>query len=160
MLVEIQRKLNEKPNVFCLAITFNSYWSKILKLSDGIKSLDPIEFQYALNIVARIISMNYHISLYDTAELLFNSLGKFKFHYSTSSNLIHECVKYIIRQYRARGEEIDHFVLLVDESLVIQTELESSGNKDIHQELRRNLLSEIMTMDDGRPLKVDLVMSG
>jgi hypothetical protein len=104
--------------------------------------------------------MNYHISLDMINRLLQCALKKLDVESVAASDLIHECVKYIIRQYRARGEEIDHFVLLVDESLVIQTELESSGNKDIHQELRRSLLSEIMTMDDGRPLKVDLVMSG
>ena len=187
MLVEMQRKFNEFPKVFCLALTFNrhvlkkikkisclkntyilyhiiktffSNWSKILKLPDSRNYLDPVEIQYAVNVVARIISMNYHISLDDTADLLLNVIGKFKIKSSTPSDLIHECVKYIIAQYRANGHEIDQFVLEVDESVVIQESLDPEGKLDIHRTLRECLLTRPMNMDDNLHLKVDLVMSG
>ena len=71
------------------------------------------------------------------------------------SDLIHECVK-----YRTNGKKIDQFVLLVDESVEIQTELDPDDKLDVHQTLRECLLTKPMLMDDGLPLKVDLVMSG
>ena len=137
-----------------------SNWTKILKIPDDIKSPYAVEFQYALNVVARIISMNYHISFDDTVDLLVDVVGKLKVKSSTASDFIHECVKYIIAQYRANGRQIDQFVLLVDESVAIQTELDSDNKLDIHQTLRDCLLTRPMMMDDGLHLKVDLVMSG
>ncbi len=68
-----------------------------MNIPDDIKSSPyAVEFQYALNVVARIISMNYHISFDDTVDLLVNVVGKLKVKSSTSSDLIHDCVKYII----------------------------------------------------------------
>jgi hypothetical protein len=104
--------------------------------------------------------MNYHISLDDSSDLLLVIVGNLKIKSSTASDLIHECVKYIIAQYRAKGERIDEFVLLVDESVAIQRALDKGEILDIHQTLRDSLLSRIMIMSDHRPLKVDLVMSG
>ena len=135
----------------------SSDWSEILQYT---AEINPIKFQYALNVVARIISMNYHISFDDTVDLLVDVVGKLKVKSSTASDFIHECVKYIIAQYRANGRDIDQFVLLVDESVAIQTELDSDNELDIHRTLRDCLLTRPMIMDDGLHLKVDLVMSG
>ena len=104
--------------------------------------------------------MNYHISFHKVETLLYNALKNFEFESVDPSDLIHECVKYIIAQYRANGRDIDQFVLLVDESVAIQTELDSDNKLDIHQTLRDCLLTRPMIMDDGLHLKVDLVMSG
>ena len=131
-----------------------------MKLPDSRNYLGPVDVQYAVNVVARIISMNYHISFDDTVDLLVDVVGKLKVKSSTASDFIHECVKYIIAQYRANGRDIDQFVLLVDESVAIQTELYSDNELDIHRTLRDCLLTRPMIMDDGLHLKVDLVMSG
>ena len=139
---------------------FLSYWTKILRIFDDIKSPDVVEFQYALNVVARIISMNYHLSLHKVERLLYPALKNIDVESVDASDLIHECVKYIIAQYRANGRQIDQFVLLVDESVAIQTELDADDKLDIHQTLRDCLLTRPMIMDDGLHLKVDLVMSG
>ena len=104
--------------------------------------------------------MNYHISLDDSSDLLLVIVGNLKIKSSTASDLIHECVKYIIAQYRAKGEAIDEFVLLVDESVAIQEVLDKGEILDIHQTLRDSLLSRPMFMNDDRQLRVDLVMSG
>jgi hypothetical protein len=104
--------------------------------------------------------MNYQISLDDSSDLLLSMIGKLKIKSSTASDLIHECVKYIIAQHRARGETIDQFVLLVDESVAIQDELDKDNMQDIHQTLRDCLLTRPTMNADGLHLKVDLVMSG
>ena len=131
-----------------------------MKLPDSRNYLDPIEIQYAINVVARIISMNYHISLSKVVDFLFPALKKMDDESVDASDLIHECVKYIIAQYRANGHEIDQFVLEVDESVVIQESLDPDGKLDIHRTLRECLLTRPMNMDDNLHLKVDLVMSG
>jgi len=104
--------------------------------------------------------MNYHICFKKVKRLLYFSLKNLDIESFDASDLIHECVKYIIRQYRASGKQIDDLVILVDESLAIQTKLDPDGKLDVHQVLRRSLLSEVMIMGDDIPLKVDLVMSG
>ena len=131
-----------------------------MKLPDALNYVDPVEFQYAVNVVARIISMSYHLSLHKVERLLYPALKNIDVESVDASDLIHECVKYIIAQYRANGQQIDQFVLLVDESVAIQTELDSDNKLDIHQTLRDCLLTRPMMMDDGLHLKVDLVMSG
>ena len=146
--------------LYHIIITLFSLWTKILKLPDSRNYLDPIEIQYAVNVVARIISMNYHISLDETNDLLLNVIGNLIIKSSTPSDLIHECVKYIIAQHRANGHEIDQFVLVVDESVVIQERLDPEGKLDIHLTLRNCLLTRPMIMDDNLHLKVDLIMSG
>ena len=88
-----------------------------MKLPDALNYVDPVEFQYAVNVVARIISMNYHIPLREVELLLCPALKKLDIESVDALDFIHECVKYIIAQYRARGETIDQFVLLVDESV-------------------------------------------
>ena len=161
MLVEMQNKLNESPNVFCLALTFNNYWIKILDLPvSQLKSLFPKEYQYAINIVARIISMNYYISFHSASSLLIPSLKNIDVESLDPSDLIHECVKYIIRQYRVNGQKIDQLVVLVDESVEIENKLDVDDKKDIHQTLRECLLTNPIVFEDGMHLKVDLVMSG
>jgi hypothetical protein len=104
--------------------------------------------------------MNYHIPLPNIDILLRRSFKTFDWESAVASDFIHECVKYIIAQYRAKGERIDEFVLLVDESVAIQEVLDKGEILDIHQTLRDSLLSRPMFMNDGRQLKVDLVMSG
>jgi hypothetical protein len=157
----MQKQFNAQPNVFCLALTFNSNWEEILDYKAAAAAGHrPIKFQYAVNIVARIISMNYHISLDETNDLLLNVIGNLIIKSSTPSDLIHECVKYIIAQHRANGHEIDQFVLVVDESVVIQERLDPEGKLDIHLTLRNCLLTRPMIMDDNLHLKVDLIMSG
>jgi hypothetical protein len=104
--------------------------------------------------------MSYHLSLHKVERLLYLALKNIDVESVDASDLIHECVKYIIAQYRANGRQIDQFVLLVDESVAIQTELDSDNKLDIHQTLRDCLLTRPMMMDDGLHLKVDLVMSG
>jgi hypothetical protein len=161
MLVEMQRKFNEKPNVFSLALTYRLGWWHIMALPDRGRFIkNPIEYRCAVSIVARIISMNYHILLYDVELLLEPFLRKIDTYSISPSDLIHECVKYIVRQYRAGGKTIDQFVLLVDESHGIQRLYDPDGKLDVHQALRESLLTQPMIMDDGLPLKVDLVMSG
>jgi hypothetical protein len=137
-----------------------SDWTKILKLPDSRNYLDPIEIQYAINVVARIISMNYHISLSKVEHFLFPALKKMDDESVDASDLIHECVKYIIAQHRANGHEIDQFVLEVDESVEIQERLDPDNRLDIHLTLRDSLLTLPMIMDDNLHLKVDLIMSG
>jgi hypothetical protein len=159
MLVEMQRKFNENPNVFCLALTFKGDWLNILSLPNAPKLLVPEQFQYGVNIVARMISMNYRVSLREAELLLHPILEKIDSNSVYSSCLIHEFVKYIVRQYRAEGKVIDQFVLLLDESDAIQKALDPNDRVDMHKILRESLLTQPMIMDDGLPLKVDLVMS-
>ena len=162
MLVELQRKLNARPDVFALAVTFNSEWTQVLKLPvDATDFEDPLELQYAVNVVARIISMNYSIPFPKAARLLKLALKNIDTEFADDpSDLIHECVRYIVRQYRASGREINQFVLLVDESVAIQKKLDPDNEEDVHGVLRECLLTRPMNMGDGLPLKVDLVMSG
>ena len=158
LLVELQRKLNVMPNVFCLALTFNSYWIDVLECSSV---TDDRRFRYAVNVVARMISMNYHMPFPKASGLLICALKHVDAELvDNPSDLVHECVKYIIQQYRAKGEKIDEFVLLVDESVAIQKVLDPNETQDVHKTLRESLLTVPMVMDDGHPLKVDLVMSG
>ena len=104
--------------------------------------------------------MNYHISFHKVETLLYNALKNFEFESVDPSDLIYECVKYIIAQHRANGREIDQFVLEVDESVAIQESLDPEGKINVHETLRDCLLTRPMVMDDGFHLKVDLIMSG
>jgi hypothetical protein len=158
LLVELKKQFNSKPNVFCLAITFNSNWAEVLV--DTRKKKSSIKFLYVLNVIARIISMNYHITLSDAEALIFPALKKFSSKPANLRTMIHDCVKYIIGQYRANGNNIDQFVLLVDESLKIQKKIDPERKEDVHHMLRESLLTKPMVMDDGHSVKVDLVMSG
>jgi hypothetical protein len=160
MFVELQKQFNSKPNVFCLAITFNNYWKDILIAPTAPEYIGSIGFQYVFNVIARIISMNYHITLAAAEDLLLHAFEKFDINSGKISTMIHDCVKYIIGQYRANGKNIDEFVLLVDETVSIQDDLDPSGKVDVHHSLRECLLTQPMVMDDGLPVKVDLVMSG
>ena len=76
----------------------SSDWSEILQYTTEI---NPKKFQYALNVVARIISMSYHLSLHKVERLLYPALKNIDVESVDASDLIHECVKYIIAQYRA-----------------------------------------------------------
>ena len=146
--------------MFYIIITIFSDWTKILKLPDSRNYFDPVDIQYAVNIVARIISMNYHISLFEVCDVLLPALKNLDVKSVDPSDLIYECVKYIIAQHRANGREIDQFVLEVDESVRIQESLDPEGKIDLHSTLRDCLLTRPMIMDDGFHLKVDLIMSG
>jgi hypothetical protein len=158
MLIELQKQFNSKPNVFCLAITFNSNWGEVLV--DTRKKKSSIKFLYVLNVIARIISMNYHITLSDAEALICPTLKKFSSKPANLRTMIHDCVKYIIGQCRANGNNIDQFILLVDESLKIQKKIDPERKEDVHHILRESLLTQPMVMDDGHSVKVDLVMSG
>ena len=120
MLVELKRSFNKKENVLCVAITFNGNWGSIIMLPDALES-HGLDLRYSVNIVARILSMCYHLSLSNAADLDLDITT------TTPSDLIRECILYIVNQYRLIHPMIDmnQFVLLVDESLAIQTTMDS-----------------------------------
>ena len=159
MLVELQKNFNQKENVLSFAITFNGDWGKIIKLPYAFEYYQ-LTLEYSVNIVTRIISMCYHISLLKTETFVCNALKDLDIDETTPSDLIRECILYIVNQYRLSNPKVDQFVLLVDESLKIQQLLDSTNRHDIHNTLRNSLLSKDMIMDNGDQLKVDLVMSG
>jgi hypothetical protein len=59
----------------------------------------------------------------------------------------------MINQYISIGKTITQFVLLVDESMRIQEELDSSDKKNIHRSLRESLLTTTITIMNRQPLK-------
>jgi hypothetical protein len=156
-LVELKKRLNVVPHVLCLAITFNN----LILRPDAPSSFFTLSFQYAVNIIARIISVNYQIP-YDLkfVSKLLAAISKLHPDSYSESDLIRELVKYMINQYTSSGKIITQFVLLVDESVRIQEELDSSNRNDVHRLMRDCLLSIPITIMNGQQLKVDLVMSG
>jgi hypothetical protein len=128
-LIEIKKEINKKPTSFSLAITFNHLWANIIA-EEGMwnnKLRLPSRFIYAVNIVARIISMNYRISYGDTKKLLYTSVSSLSSNDTTdddASSFINECVQFIVEQYRVKyNHPIQEFVLLVDESVSIHEKL-------------------------------------
>ena len=106
-LVEIQRELNKKSDVLCLALTFNSHWAEILESVNIPKNQTATkQYAYIYNVVARIISMCYHITIHDCSKLLDAAFQTSDYELSTPSDIIHECVEFIIDQYRARGVQV------------------------------------------------------
>ena len=124
LLVELQRELNKQPTVYCVAVTFNGYWEQVLRPACIPRTFEPVKFHYAFNIVARILSMTYHASLSECEMWLINTLQRIDLQGASAADIIHECIKFIINQYRARGEEVDQFVLLVDECVAIEKSLD------------------------------------
>jgi hypothetical protein len=160
-LIELQKRLNEFPDTFCIAITFNKIWGEILR-PDVSKHIASWTLTYVVNIITRIMSVNYHIA-YDERFFreLYAAISKLDPATYSVSDLISELIKYIVNQYITEGKPIRKFVLLVDESVVIQDELASlNAPNDVHKVLRECLLSAPITVADGSTLKVDLVMSG
>ena len=128
-LIEIKNEINKKNKSFCLAITFNHFWGYIIA-EEGMwnnKLRLPYRFIYAVNIVARIISMNYRISYRDTKKMLssgISSLSSNDRSDSRASSLINECIHFIVEQYQVNyNHPIQEFVLLVDESVSIHEKL-------------------------------------
>eukprot|EP01042_Synura_sphagnicola_P002266 gene2266-2708_t len=173
-LVELQRELNSNPldvphldsAVFCVAITFNNLWDYIYypyRFSKGSATSEAMEMVYAVNIVARLLSMVFHINYniaYDIVAPAFSMNVRISDRAGVSQPmaLIQECVKYIVSRCPPKGtRKTNHFVLLVDESVSAQ---EGLGNSflDIHRVLREALLTYSIELD-GEVLKIDLVMS-
>jgi len=71
-LVELQKELRNTASVLCVAITFNSDWTDILRplIANRYSSRDDVNMEYAVNIVSRIISMHYHIPFDDAFDML------------------------------------------------------------------------------------------
>ena len=159
-LVEMQKKLNEVDSIFCLTITFNSQWEYAYDPEITVKKGSMLKFMYVTNVVARIISMNYHIPLFEAWDLLMSGLSDIDVTTKTILCLINECVGYIMNQYRSDGKRVNKFVLLVDECVAIQDELDEYNTMDIHKLLRNSLLSSPIILNDGSRLLTDLVMTG
>eukprot|EP01042_Synura_sphagnicola_P000169 gene169-170_t len=175
-LVELQRELNSNPldvtdldsAVFCVAITFNNQWDYIyypyrFSRGEGDPASEAMEMVYAVNIVARLLSMVFHINYNIACDIMapvftMDVSISDRAGFSQPMALIQECVKYIVSRCPPKGtRKINHFVLLVDESVSAQEDL---GNSflDIHRVLREALLTYSIELD-GEILKVDLVMS-
>ena len=157
-LIEIMKKVNnDYKKTVCLAITFNHHFA----VGGDWKHLG-LKFRtiYAINVVARIISMSYQLPFVEVEDLLFQGFNSLeKPNKSTPTDLIQSCIRFIVQQYRANHHIIDHFVLLVDESVVIIDRLDPGNTMDIHSTLRDSLLSTSIRFDDDKSLSVDLVMS-
>ena len=173
-LVELQRELNSNPldvtpldsAVFCVAITFNNLWDYIYypyHFSKRSATSEMMEMVYAVNIVARLLSMVFDINYNIACDIIahafsMNARISDRAGFSQPMALIQECVKYIVSRCPPKGtQKINHFVLLVDESVSAQEGLGSSI-LDIHRVLREALLTYSIELD-GEILKVDLVMS-
>ena len=161
-LVEITRKINGGSSTnLCVAITFNHYWSEIIGIGKVINGLElDKKMIYAINIVARIISMTYQISFTSVEDLMLEGIRSLAtISASTPADLIRSCIQYIVQKHRDNGHSIADFVLLVDEPVKISDRLDPGGLLDIHETLRNSLLSTQIDFDDGKPLNVELVMS-
>ena len=88
--------------------------------------------------------MCYNIPLHECNDLLNSTFQTLDDKLLTRSDLIHECVKFIISQYIARGVQVHQFVLLVDECIAIQDKLDPNDEFDIHSALRESLLTKPM----------------
>lgn len=149
LLVELDLELKKHPNVCSIAITFNHNW-----ISRASSFITNPERRYAAAIISRIISIHYRVPFFpanEIAEELVTACPG-----ASPEELIQGCIRYIIKQLRQDSPNVDHFVLLVDESLMIETELKC---EDIHRILRQCLLDSPLMGTDDMPLYVDLVMS-
>ena len=138
-MVEIDQALESEDNILCVAITFNRRWS----IPDEEKTLTKRPtVNYALAIVARIISMYYRMSFNIISTKIRMADLSFAIDRADTSKdptpilLIRETVKLIVSQAIAAGHPIRKFVLLVDEARRAEDEF---GEK-VHDILRAALL--------------------
>jgi hypothetical protein len=141
-LVEIMRMINkENPSYLCVAITFTSDWTNIIGFEEIINGRElKKDMIYAINIVARVISMTYQMPFTSVQTLFFEGIRSLAtIDATTPPDLIRSCIQFIVQQHRDNGHDIDNFVLLVDESVRISKILERGKQLDIHQILINSL---------------------
>jgi len=166
-LVELQEELNQRPKVLCVAITFNNMWEQIFfppTLGNN-PTPEDISMIYAVNIVARIFSMQFRLEVTDAYKLIQNVFlvnpGE---NLKSPISLIQDCVRYVVERSAASihgNGTIKRFVLLADESKKVQDELQmrSSTPISVHDVLREAILTLPMLSSDGSVLETNLVMS-
>ena len=73
-LVVLQDELNKRPKVLCIAITFNHFWDPIFSppTQGGYPASEDISMIYAVNIVARIFSMQCQLEVTYAYNLIQN----------------------------------------------------------------------------------------
>jgi hypothetical protein len=163
LLVEINKYMNENyglsldnknkslKQVISIPITFNSQWEETIHPTNNIK------FNYAISIVARIISIYYRIPLrqvHGTIRKLVKDMLVDEDNNVTC--FIQDCIRFIVNQANVNNNKIvTHFILLVDES----KEAEKVFGNQIHEILRRSLLNDQLIDDSRCPLIVELIMS-
>lgn len=150
VLFELDKALKQDKSIISSTITFNHKTAKIST------DLSHRELNYALAIVSRVLSTHYKIpfALVDTTlQAAFQqvpSIGA-----ADSPFIIRACVRHVVRQMRLASNDIDRFILQVDESKKIEDVL----GKRIHDTLRAPLLDTQIMAKHERPVLVDLVMS-
>lgn len=117
MIVEIHRELvHSYPSVLSIPITFNHYWDQVCKISE-----DP-NVVYTFAIIARLISMHFHVKLDRVYEAICEALtGVGRVTLETRYEaILRECVRLIVLKCR-QERAIDLLVISVDESLKVCT---------------------------------------
>jgi len=158
-LVEMDREVNQREKALSIAITYNNLW--VLRGNEYSEYLhSDVNVRYAITLVTRILSVYYRMEHSKVVQNVVHYLiekASQQTEVDTATFLIRDCIRYIIRQNRMNGNEIETFVLMLDKSGKIEEKLKLD---DIHSVLRQALLDVPLFegMPD-EPVKVELVMS-
>eukprot|EP01031_Cornospumella_fuschlensis_P038929 gene38929-47353_t len=153
--VELDWELKRRSNVVSIPITFNCFWSYFDTTFED-KYID-----YAVNIVSRMLSIHYGIRFPVALTLIQDVLRPMKSQVIRLAPLFPEAfiraaVRHIVEQMSAAGRQVEHFVLIVDESKRAE---EMLGNH-AHDTLRSALLDTPIDYLDLQPIpNVHLVMT-
>lgn len=154
MLVELDKELKKHPNVCSIAITFDHRWSTYSRhMPDN--AIKDTGQKYSSAIISRMISVHYRMPFslsMRLADELVLEVGSD----APTETMIGGCVRFIINQMRQGNNNIDHFVLLIDESVKLAFELNVPG---VYTTIQNALLSTQLMNADESPLWVDLVIS-
>lgn len=115
--VELEKNLNQRDNVFALAITFNNLWTTILKFDDNNPTMSM-----AVEVVLRMLTMAYGVDNFDYLRQEFTASLRRLLSHDRKVNgtmLLRDCVEYIVEDVRRSKPGCKRFVLLVDEPMYL-----------------------------------------
>eukprot|EP01031_Cornospumella_fuschlensis_P043432 gene43432-53095_t len=154
--VELDKDLKKRGDVVSVPITFNSPWMEI------IREFNSNDVNYAINIVIRMLSVyyliDYDVAVYRVLPMLQSHRKTLQEHFASfPGKFIRAAVQHMVEEQVAAGRDINHFVLIVDESAKAEEEL----GKGMHDDLRQCLLDSAIPIPSkpNAELRVNLVMT-
>eukprot|EP01031_Cornospumella_fuschlensis_P028114 gene28114-33947_t len=156
--VELDWELKKRSNVVSIPITFSCFWS------DFDTTFKDELIDYAVNIVSRMLSIHYGTPLHFFRDRITSICLRpikrkiEKMPAAFSESFIRAAVRHIVEQMSAAGRQVEHFVLIVDES----KRVEEIFGQYAHDILRSALLNTPIDYLDLQPQarpNVHLVMT-
>lgn len=135
-------------DVLSIAITYNHLWDSIddYIVADNTKN-------FILSVISRIISIHYRVEFYQAEKFIKDEAFLSIVRSLDSSVILHEFLRFIIRQERVSGRIIKNLIVMIDETAKAK---DNYGVKAIGS-IRGMLLNKQLIKED--PININLIMS-